>query len=1350
MKALSTVIVLILALAVILPLSAGPLAPKSPQADIVLDGLLDGEYVLLAQDPAGDQDIPGSPDTAWTDLTELYTAEDGSNLYVYVILPGYALSTSSGEIGLALDTSGDVPDSGGEGDPWGRAISYNYRSIYYNAGSTPISTTYTVLPDAVIRGNIPGIGGHPFDDNNGWTELLTWNGTAWTGFGSNWGGLGPGQQIGIHIAYADGQGVELAIPYADLGISPGSTVHLEFYSTQKSMAKGAYDTVPSDDQSAGWDDPTTQFHLASHGSAGPPPTATAGPSPTPTNTPTPTPTPSPGPSPTPTPTPTPGQGPCSGAGPGDGAIVTAEIYHNSRKLAWRDPFGPIPQDGAATLWLQVCQGDVEAVEALVWETGDPLNDPSHTYGAAVSGYDPSGPYDIWEVQVPGPAALVDQWYQFRISDGGYSGYYHVLPDSGNSGPGDWSDSLIDRSWRLGTYLAGFENAGWIEDAVIYQIFPDRFRNGNPANDPVEGTTVYGPHTCDGGPCVVDLHDTWTELPTNPPFGVDFFGGDLEGVVEKLPYLDELGINLIYFNPVFAASSNHGYDANDYYAIRDDFGGDAAFEQLVAAAEPYGIRVILDGCFNHTGSDSRYMDAYGADRWPPPDGACESAGSPFREWYTEGSSGQDVCDGGWGWYGWWGFETIPELQEIDPVKDFIYRGGSPYSPDGVAVSQYWVEQGSAGWRFDVAQDISHDWWAEMRPYVKGHSSQTLMLGEVTAGCMDWSSYLRGDQLDAVMNYCFRDWAISWANGNPPSAFDSAFTAFRAQYPRPAVYSMMNLLDSHDTARALNLLGEDKARLKLAALLQMTLPGAPSVYYGDDVGVSGGRDPDCRRTYPWADQDGSPDLDLLAHYQTVIGIRNAHSALRGGEMETLLVDDGSHLYSFIRWDEGERVVVVLNNGSGSQAAAIPVGDYLEDGSVLTDTLNGGSHSVQAGTLSLDVAGQWGAILVTGAAAPRPDLSNSAKGAPATALAGDTITYTLTLRNSGGAPAAASLTDTLPLSVTVLTASLPAGMSYDGGALRWSGDVAPGAEVSLPFQAVIDPNVPGETQLLNRVEIDDGAGGAWTRQAGTRVLAGPQPDLGGSDKEAPESALAGDTLPYTITLRNGGWVSASVQLTDSLPPSLTVVTASLPAGMAHAGGQLTWSGTVEVGLDVVLGFQAVIDPGAAPDTLLLNVVEINDGAGGVLSRQAGTRVLAGPLPDLGASRKAAPATAPAGQTIPYTITLHNGGLVSAGVRLTDSLPAGLTVVTASLPAGMAHAGGQLTWSGTVEVGLDVVLGFQAVIEAGVAPGTTLLNTVEIDDGAGGRLVRVAGTLVEREEPPYRVYLPSLMRGAPDLHVR
>ncbi len=1007
---LTFVLVTLLALTAL----ASGMASTPQRPDILLDGYRDSSYTLLADDPSSDLANPGPgewPGTAWTDLTGLYIADDGVYFYVYVDLPAYAKSISSGEIGLAIDVTGDVAASGGSADPWGNAITYAYTSTHNNVGTTPITATNTILPDFIVRGNIPGISGNPPDDNNGWTELRSWSGTVWSGAGVNWGGIASGGQVGSHIAYVDNQGVEIAIPWADLGLPAGSTLHLEFFATQKGAAKGAFDTLPSDDQSTSWNDATIQRRLASYGDS--------------LNTPTPTGTLlTPTITRTPTATSTGSANYCVGADPGDNNIATDRIFHDSTQLIYRNPLGSIPTNGSATLTLRTCASDVQQVQILVWKTGDPLGAPSNTYSASV-GYT-SDDHDYWQFDVPGPGTLVDQWYQFKVTDGTTTGYYHVLAGAGNAGPGAWSSSLLDLSWKLGTSVPDYSVPAWMKDAVIYQIFPDRFRNGSLTNDPplyTSGVQIYGPNTCNGYPhgrgsgpqCVVDGR-TWAEGLDNaaghllvPSWGVDFYGGDLQGVIEKINagYFNDLGVNTLYLNPVYNASSNHGYDINDYYNIRPYFGDNAVFDTLIDAAEAHGLRVVLDVVFNHTGSDSIYIDGYGRNRWPT-DGACESSSSPFRAWFKTGGTGtQWGCSGDWLWQGWWGFETIPELFENDPVKDFFYRGGSAQSPSGVSVSQFWADKGIAGWRYDVAQDITLGFFSDMRQYVKGGlgsygDDQTLMLGEVTGGC-DWGlykSYLTENGLDSVMNYCFRDWAISFANGSAPSSFDSSFNSFRATIPESPFYALMNLVDSHDSTRALRLLSDDKNRLKLLVILQMTLPGAPSVYYGDEVGVTGGGDPDNRRTYPWSDAGGSPDTALYDHYKTLIGIRNDHSALRGGDIQTLLVDDSAHVYSYIRWDASETVVVALNNGSGPQAAAIPVGSYLADGTVLTDLLNGGTVTVTGGNINLSINSQWGDILQvtsspepTDTPTPTPEINTPTSTATATATIEDTSTPTPT---------------------------------------------------------------------------------------------------------------------------------------------------------------------------------------------------------------------------------------------------------------------------------------------------------------------------------------------------------------------
>lgn len=955
--------------------AAGASQAAPEQALVTLDGLRDGSYGSpLASDASGDLANPGPANwtgTAWADLSNLYAQNDEQYLYVYVDLPNYSQTGSSGQFGLALDRNNTA--SGGSADPWGNAIAF----------------THTSRPDFVVRGNIQGMDG----DANGWTELRAWSGSAWSGAGADWGGIGnTGNLLGSRIAWANNNGLEFRVALTEVGASLGDELRLEFYSTQGGGTKGAYDTVPSDDQSTGWDDPTTLANWAVFTLSTPAPTSTPTATPTTTQTPTATTTPTstttptasptitPGPSPTPTATSTPGAGPCAGATAGDNAINSAGLYHNSTQSAWLTPTAGITPTGQAIVRLRTCANDAQSVALLVWTEGWGAA-PRWIYTPTVVSTDPAGPYDIWEAVIPGPGSQVNQYYQFRVRDGSLTGHFHT--QTGNSGPGVWavSASPVDPSWRLSTIagpLLDYAVPAWMKDAVIYQIFPDRFRNGNTGND-YNGRVIYGANTCNGytgngsAPACVTHNHAWTDDVTQPGYGIDFFGGDLAGITEKINagYFNDLGVNTLYLNPIFAASSNHGYDTNDYFAINDRFGTLADFDAMMTAANAKGLRVILDAVFNHVGMDSRYID-----KTKTQNGACASAGSPFRPWFTTGSSGSEFgCAGGWGWNGWQGYATIPELIDGSAdARDYLFRGGSPQSPISptrMSVSEYWLSRGVAGFRYDVAQDITHDFFQAMRPYLKQTygNTDTLMLGEVTGGCQPSGiGYLNPAELDSMMNYCFRDWIQSYAGGGwTPGQFDAAFSSFRNNFAASPWYAMMNLISSHDSPRMKSLLGDDTARLKFGVIAQMTLPGAPSVYYGDEVGLSGNGDPSNRRPYPWADKGGAPDTALYAHFKTLIGIRNAHPALRGGEHTTLLVDNAGGLYSYLRSDAFEKIVVTLNNTGASGTATIPVSAHLANGTILTDVLNGGTYTVSGGQIVVSVSARWGRILVAGEPGP-----------------------------------------------------------------------------------------------------------------------------------------------------------------------------------------------------------------------------------------------------------------------------------------------------------------------------------------------------------------------------------------------
>jgi cyclomaltodextrinase len=398
-----------------------------------------------------------------------------------------------------------------------------------------------------------------------------------------------------------------------------------------------------------------------------------------------------------------------------------------------------------------------------------------------------------------------------------------------------------------------------------------------------------------------LHSTWNEPVEDARatgfFNRDFFGGDLQGVTEELDYLKSLGVDAIWLTPIFTARSNHRYDTDDYMQVDPYLGGDAAYDALKAAARAKGIRLILDGVFNHTSSDSRYFDKY--HRYPDVVGACESASSPYRDWYSITGDCADYAK-------FAGLDTLPQLNHSNPaVLDFVASVARHWSPDG--------------WRLDAAQEIDHRWWRSFRRAVSGP-----LIGEVTAGPVDATPYLLGDELDGVMNYRFRQAALGFAQRLTPAQLDHSLKAILADYPRAASAVSFNLVDSHDTSRV-GFVTPDGQRL--VTLLQFTSFGAPMVYYGDEAGIiapdkNGFADPYNRAPYPW----GSEDQQLLEYYRKLGAIRHALPALRTGSLKTLSTK--GNVYAFERVAPPDKpVIVVLNKGSSAATVSVP-GTNLQD--------------------------------------------------------------------------------------------------------------------------------------------------------------------------------------------------------------------------------------------------------------------------------------------------------------------------------------------------------------------------------------------------------------------------------------
>lgn len=423
---------------------------------------------------------------------------------------------------------------------------------------------------------------------------------------------------------------------------------------------------------------------------------------------------------------------------------------------------------------------------------------------------------------------------------------------------------------------------WVSNAVVYQIFPERFANGNSLIDPAGVRS-------------------WTS--PEDPRSDSFYGGDLQGLFEKLPYLYDLGVNVLYLTPVFESPSHHKYDTTDYYSIDPHFGQMEDIRKVVNEAHALNMKVVLDAVFNHSGdrffafrdvmsngADSKYKDWFFIDRFPvvqSPEPSYESFGilSP----------------------------SMPKLNTGNPeVVQYM-----------LDVAKYWIREiGIDGWRLDVANEIDHNFWRRLRQEVKGIDRELLLVGEIMHQSGPW---LRGDQFDGVMNYLFRDAMVGFFAEQriTARAFAGQIESIRMHYTDSANSAMFNLIGSHDTERFLTACSrsvwgwqekQEIARLKLAALFQMTYTGMPLIYYGDEAGMTGGEDPACRKPMVW--DETYRNKTIHAHYKRLIALRKEYSALRVGNFKMWFVDEGSNSLGYLRALADQILGIVLNNSPNEQ--------------------------------------------------------------------------------------------------------------------------------------------------------------------------------------------------------------------------------------------------------------------------------------------------------------------------------------------------------------------------------------------------------------------------------------------------
>lgn len=599
---------------------------------------------------------------------------------------------------------------------------------------------------------------------------------------------------------------------------------------------------------------------------------------------------------------------------GDGKIDAEQLIHDPSDLGFASAV-----DGKRRLILRIhtLREDVQSVVVKVSPRAQATEVAARPI-AVVKGR------TVWEARLSFSKAPSKVRYSFELRDGETT---VVLP------PGK------RQRFTLATKdAARLETPDWVRDAVFYQIFPDRFRDGNPNNQPAL------PKRPEGKPWHID--DRYLESWEAQPSHFNFMGGDLAGVTEQADYIKSLGVNALYLNPIFKAVSNHRYDAADYETIDPALGTLDEFHALRDAFKSRKMRLILDCVFNHTG-DGHYAFQDAKQKGPK---------SKYWDWY--------FFDGGFpviqspkpNYRAWWGFGSLPQLNTKNPaVVDHLLK-----------VSTRWLKEGSQGWRLDVPNDldaVNPEFWPEFRRKVKAQDPEAYVVGEIWTDARAW---LQGDKFDAVMNYPVRSAALEFCakGGIDAAAFRAKLSEQLATYPEAALRVQFNLLGSHDTARLLTVAGGDARRARLAMTFLFAWPGAPVIYYGDEVGVDGGKDPECRKTFPW--EPARQDQSTLAHVRALGKLRADERTLRRGTVRFLAGSD-PRVSAFVREAEqgeaGRPVLCLLNSKAESVRFRVPLGELEGAPQRL---LGEGALQVEGGELVIELKPYEGALIGIGAGA------------------------------------------------------------------------------------------------------------------------------------------------------------------------------------------------------------------------------------------------------------------------------------------------------------------------------------------------------------------------------------------------
>lgn len=574
---------------------------------------------------------------------------------------------------------------------------------------------------------------------------------------------------------------------------------------------------------------------------------------------------------------------------------------NSRKIECKSPYGAVKCGEKLSLHFPIASWvSVDKMYVFI-RLGDVSTPVEMRFEKSENGFSVYTADYVFDV-----AGIYYYRFEMRNRDGVW--YY----GRGENGESVCGENLPE--WQLTVYKSTYKTPDFAKGNIIYHVFVDRFNRA----DGVKTKRKYR------------LHESFSESPEvvsadGKYYADDFFGGNFNGIREKLDYLEELGVGIIYLSPIFKAFSNHRYDTGDYLKVDELLGTEDDFKRLLDAAHEKGMKIILDGVFNHSGADSLYFNKFGTyDSL----GAYQSKSSPYYDWYYfKKFPDEYAC--------WWGCDNVPDLNKSN--KD--YRA-LVFGKNGVV--EKWQKLGADGWRLDVVDELPIDFVNLLIKKIKSVNKDALVIGEVWEDASTKVSYgelrpyLLGDQLDGTMNYPFMNAIIAYVRDGDEKFFKDTVQSILENYPKETVYCLMNSLGTHDTVRIINALSDVRAhgwskthklgyklpdseyekakkKLYLASVLQFTLPGIPSIFYGDEAGLQGFDDPINRRPYPW----GSEDKEILAHYKKLGRIRRENRAVFSGGFN---MRDENGLVAYERAGGDDEILIAVNAGADDKTLFI----------------------------------------------------------------------------------------------------------------------------------------------------------------------------------------------------------------------------------------------------------------------------------------------------------------------------------------------------------------------------------------------------------------------------------------------